>query len=60
MAQTSDFSDGQVTTLVSLNIVFAVFSFLGSAFIIFMYWKAVQLRSFAFRLVIEAPSVDTS
>jgi len=45
------FSSDDSRILTILSVFSSCFSFLGSSFIIFCYWKFIDLRSFAFRLV---------
>jgi len=45
------FSSQQDSVLTWLNFTFALFSLLGSSFIMFMYWKCAELRNFAFKMV---------
>jgi len=45
------FTSQQDSVLTWLNFTFSLFSLLGSSFIMFMYWKFVELRNFAFKMV---------
>jgi hypothetical protein len=51
MSSQDDLTTDQLHTLTVLNATFSAFSFAGSAFIVFMYVCAKDLRSFAFKLV---------
>lgn len=45
-----DFSEGELHALTALNVTLAVFSFMGSAFIVLMFLRVKSLRSsFVFR-----------
>eukprot|EP00457_Paulinella_chromatophora_P007114 gb/GEZN01007134.1/.p1 GENE.gb/GEZN01007134.1/~~gb/GEZN01007134.1/.p1 ORF type:complete len:388 (+),score=69.85 gb/GEZN01007134.1/:128-1291(+) len=53
------FTTDQTAVLEKINVVLSVFSFLGSVFILFCFWKLKDVRSFVFQLVFWVALSDT-
>lgn len=47
----SNFTDEQARVLEHINVIVSVFSFVGSTFILWAFWKLRDVRSFVFQLV---------
>jgi len=54
------FTASQSSALVGLSIFLSIFSFLGSALIIFSYFRFKQLQKFSFRLIMFMSCADAA